>query len=140
MMKSKQRISGLMISILLLVAAVAITACTPASAQPTSSAAAPSVAASTSAAADTSTAGPDATAALRTFTAEELAKYDGKNGNPAYVAVNGKVYDVTNVPEWKGGNHWGRFQAGRDLSEAIKLSPHGLSKLDLVPMVGTYVN
>lgn len=130
MMKQNQRISGLLVSILLLAAAVAITACAPVSAQPTPSAAA-SAAAGTSA--------PDATAALRTFTAEELAKYDGKNGNPAYVAVNGTVYDVSSVPEWQGGNHWGRFQAGRDLSEDIKKSPHGVSKLETVPVVGTYV-
>ena len=130
MMKQNQRISGLLVSILLLAAAVAMTACAPASAQPTPSAAAPAVA---------GTAAADATAALRTFTAEELAKYDGKNGNPAYVAVNGTVYDVSSVPEWQGGNHWGRFQAGRDLSEEIKKSPHGVSKLETVPVVGTYV-
>ncbi len=140
MMKQNQRISGLLVSILLLVAAVTMTACAPASSQTTPSAAA-STAAGTSApdATATGTSTPDATAALRTFTAEELTKYDGKNGNPAYVAVNGTVYDVSSVPEWQGGNHQSRFQAGRDFSEDIKKSPHGLSKLDTVPVVGTYV-
>ncbi len=73
----------------------------------------------------------------KTFTLEELAKYDGKNGNPAYVAVDGKVYDVTNVPEWKGGIHNRRFEAGRDLTNELKRSPHGKAKLDDVPVVGT---
>lgn len=41
------------------------------------------------------------------FTVEELAKYDGKNGNPAYTAINGKVYDMTGVPKWSTGNHFG---------------------------------
>ncbi|MCT6807216.1 MAG: steroid-binding protein, partial [Bombilactobacillus sp.] len=31
---------------------------------------------------------------MEKFTKESLAKYDGKNGNPAYVAINGDVYDV----------------------------------------------
>lgn len=35
---------------------------------------------------------------MQEFTLEELKKYNGKNGNPAYIAVNGKVYDVTNNP------------------------------------------
>lgn len=75
---------------------------------------------------------------LKTFTKEELKKYDGQNGNPAYVAVNGIVYDVTNVPAWKDGKHHG-YKAGVDLSEEIKNSPHGLKVLDKLPIVGKYV-
>lgn len=86
----------------------------------------------------TPTVAPTATAALPTFNATDLAKYNGQNGASAYVAVDGKVYDVTNVPEWKNGNHWGRYQAGVDLTDAIKLSPHGISKLATVPIVGIY--
>lgn len=70
------------------------------------------------------------------LTLDELAKYDGKNGNPAYVAVDGVIYDVTNVPEWKNGEHNG-YTAGKDLTDAIKnVSPHGVSKLKNVPVVG----
>ena len=75
---------------------------------------------------------------LPVFNADELAKYDGQNGNPAYIAVNGKVYDVSDVPQWSGGSHFGRFKAGVDLSEGIKQSPHGTAKLDSVPIVGLY--
>jgi len=42
---------------------------------------------------------------MRTFTEAELSKYNGRNGNPAYVAVNGIVYDVTNIAAW-GGDLW----------------------------------
>ena len=90
------------------------------------------------------TAAPDASAEASTapedkvFTTEELAMYNGQNGNPAYVAVDGVVYDVTDVPEWRGGDHWGRFTAGKDLTEEIKKqSPHGVGKLEGVPVVGT---
>ncbi len=76
---------------------------------------------------------------LKDFTSDELAKYNGKNDNPAYIAVDGKVYDVTDVPEWKNGIHNRRFEAGKDLTKELKLSPHGSSKLDNVPIVGKLV-
>ncbi len=107
-----------------------------------SSAVATDTAAPTATAAPTTTAAPTATAAevtLPVFDAAELAKYDGQNGNRAYVAVEGKVYDVTDVPQWANGSHFGKFQAGKDLTTEIEtLSPHGVSKLDSVPIVGLY--
>lgn len=73
----------------------------------------------------------------KTFTLEELAAYNGKDGQPAYVAVNGVVYDVTDVPEWAGGEHKNGLTAGQDLTEQItNESPHGLSVLDDLPVVG----
>lgn len=70
------------------------------------------------------------------LTLDELSEYNGKNGMPAYVAVDGVIYDVTNVKEWPGGEHNG-FAAGNDLTEEIKnVSPHGISKLDGLPVVG----
>ncbi len=72
----------------------------------------------------------------KTFTIEELATYTGQDGNPAYIAVDGIVYDVTNISQWRNGIHNG-FEAGRDLTEEIKtISPHGVSKLKGVPVVG----
>ncbi len=74
---------------------------------------------------------------LREFTLEELAQYDGKDGNPAYVAVNGKVYDVTDVPAWRGGSHQNTVVAGIDATEYISKSPHGASVLNGLKVVGT---
>ncbi|WP_425347868.1 cytochrome b5 domain-containing protein [Sedimentibacter saalensis] len=72
----------------------------------------------------------------KTFTIDELATYNGKNGNSAYISVDGIVYDVTNVPQWKNGTHNG-FEAGKDLTDEIKtISPHGISKLKGIPVVG----
>jgi predicted heme/steroid binding protein len=73
------------------------------------------------------------------FTLEQLAKYDGKNGNKAYVAVDGVVYDVTNAEYWKNGTHVpteGKLQAGIDATEVIKKSPHGKKVLAELPVVG----
>ncbi|MCM8712066.1 hypothetical protein M2651_13785 [Clostridium sp. SYSU_GA19001] len=69
------------------------------------------------------------------FTLEELAKYNGSNGKPAYVAVDGVVYDVSVQSSWGGGTHFG-LTAGKDLTEQFK-SCHGMSQiLNNVPKVG----
>ncbi len=73
---------------------------------------------------------------LPTFTLEELAEFDGKDGARAYVAVQGVIYDVTDLPRWKGGTHNG-YDAGQDLTDIIiNKSPHGLSVLDRATKVG----
>ncbi len=41
----------------------------------------------------------------KTFTKTQLAKFDGKNGNAAYVAYEGIVYDVSS--KWADGKHHG---------------------------------
>jgi len=76
----------------------------------------------------------------RSFTLDELSEYNGKDGNPAYVAVDGVVYDFTDLGRWKNGDHNG-YEAGKDLTEEIKdISPHGLSVLNRAPVVGTLEN
>ena len=71
------------------------------------------------------------------FTKETLKAYDGKNGQPAYIAINGDVYDVSGIIDWAGGFHHG-YQAGQDLTTAFGHSPHTLSILKLANQVGTY--
>ena len=75
---------------------------------------------------------------MKEFTLDELAKYDGKNGHKAYVAVDGIVYDVSDFAGWSGGEHHGNF-AGQDQSQNILHSPHGKKKLEEVPKVGKLV-
>lgn len=48
----------------------------------------------------------------KTFTKEELQKYDGQDGRPAYIAIDGKVYDVSEDASWQGGKHHG-YTAGQ---------------------------
>ena len=72
----------------------------------------------------------------RKFTLEELAEYDGKNGHRAYVAFNGKVYDVTDSPLWSEGDHLGAHQAGKDLTAEMDAAPHGPENLDRVNLIG----
>lgn len=107
---------------------------------PAATAAAPAATEAPAAAAQTAAAAAaEPTVALLQLTLEELKQYDGQNGNPAYVAVDGVIYDMTNVPEWKDGKHNG-YTAGQDLTDIIKnKSPHGLAKLQGVPVVGELV-
>ena len=72
----------------------------------------------------------------KVFTLDELKTFDGLNGNPAYVAVNGNVYDVTNAKGWSNGAHQTHL-AGQDLSSVIASAPHGTSILDKLTIVGT---
>lgn len=76
--------------------------------------------------------------ALPVFTLEELSKFDGQNGNPVYVGYEGKVYDVSNVEEWKTGTHRGRIKAGQDLTDVLNNeAPHSSQRLkDNAPVVG----
>ena len=75
----------------------------------------------------------------RTFTLEELAGFDGKNGRPAYVAVNGIVYDVTNNRAWAAATHFA-LTAGKDYTAEFASCHAGQqSILATLPIVGRLV-
>lgn len=69
------------------------------------------------------------------FTPAELARYNGKDGQPAYVAVNGTVYDVTNNAAWAAATHFGLI-AGRDLTNEFASCHAGQSILSSLKVVG----
>jgi len=137
-----KRFAWIMISVLALAlfaagcsASTTNTAATAAPAAVTDNAAATTT---DSAANSTATADAAASGTLE-LTLDQLKQYDGQNGNPAYVVVDGVIYDVTNVPQWKGGKHNG-YTAGNDLTDIIKnKSPHGVAKLKGVPVVGKLI-
>ncbi len=68
------------------------------------------------------------------FTAESLKTYNGTKGQPAYVAIDGVVYNMSSV--FKNGNHHG-YKAGQDLSKAFH-DEHPDSFLRGYDIVGTY--
>jgi len=75
----------------------------------------------------------------RVFTAAELKKCDGKDGAPAYVAVDGIVYDMSKSKAWKDGRHVKMHHAGADLSSALHdQAPKAMHKnvMAKVPKVG----
>jgi predicted heme/steroid binding protein/YHS domain-containing protein len=77
----------------------------------------------------------------KTFTAEELKKYNGKDGMPVYAAVDGIVYDLSKSKYWRTGRHMKTHDAGADLSSAIHTkAPSSIHKdgkiLEKMPKVG----
>lgn len=73
---------------------------------------------------------------MKQFDLKELAIYNGKNGSPAYVAYEGKVYDVSNSLLWEDGEHLDLHNAGEDLTEAMNEAPHDADLLENFPIVG----
>ena len=73
------------------------------------------------------------------ITQQELVQNDGKNGKPAWVAYQGKVYDVTDSSFWIEGDHLGSHNAGKDLTDELELAPHGIDNLSRVKLVGELV-
>jgi len=69
------------------------------------------------------------------FTQDELSHFDGKEGRPAYFAYQGKVYDATSSKLWKEGSHMKKHPAGSDLTDLLKMAPHGEEKLFQMPVV-----
>lgn len=75
----------------------------------------------------------------RNFTSQELTTFDGKNGRPAFVAVNGIVYDVTNNRAWAAATHFGLI-AGKDYTREFASCHAGQqSILAMLPVVGRLV-
>lgn len=77
---------------------------------------------------------------VRVFTVQELASFDGSNGQPAYIAVDGVVYDVSGKPNWPAGDHAPcnlEAMAGQELSAVLKQAPPSMrGYVESLPVVG----
>lgn len=74
---------------------------------------------------------------ITAYTLEELAKFDGNNGELAYVAIKGTIYDVTSIKKWSNGKHYG-VMAGKDLTEFFYICHKNEEKiLENLRVVGT---
>jgi predicted heme/steroid binding protein/uncharacterized membrane protein len=69
------------------------------------------------------------------FNLEDLPKYDGKEGRPAYMLFKNKVYDVSSSPRWRDGSHFRAHVAGENLTQKIGDAPHGEEVLERFPVV-----
>ncbi len=76
---------------------------------------------------------------MRRFTLQELARYDGKDGAPAYFAFQGYVYDASGSFLWRNGRHQARHVAGTDLTGTLDQAPHNADLLERLPKIGILV-
>ena len=74
---------------------------------------------------------------MKEFDADELAKFNGENGNPTYIVYDGKVYDVSQSKLWRKGQHMNRHRSGADLTNEMQAAPHESDVLERYPQVGT---
>lgn len=73
---------------------------------------------------------------LKKFSLEELARFNGADGRPAYIAYQGRVYDVSGSGLWPGGEHMASHFAGADLTGEFAEAPHGEEVFERCPQVG----
>ena len=74
----------------------------------------------------------------KTFTVEELAEFNGKDGKKTFIAYQGIVYDLTGSRKWKNGTHKGN-EAGKDITEKLEKAWHGAKVLKDKPIAGKLV-
>ncbi|MGC8603136.1 MAG: 4Fe-4S dicluster domain-containing protein [Desulfomonilaceae bacterium] len=77
---------------------------------------------------------------MKIYTTQELAKLDGNDQNLVFIAVDGKVYDVSKSEKWAKGLHMNKHRAGRDLSQEIRSAPHGLEMLERAELAGSLLD
>ena len=75
---------------------------------------------------------------MNTYCGEDLSKANGKDGNKTFVAVDGKVFDLSKSEKWKNGLHMNRHHAGGDLSAELEAAPHGREVFERFEQVGEY--
>ena len=81
-----------------------------------------------------------ATSGSEVISVAQLLEADGKGGRNCWVAVDGKVYDLSESMNWDNGEHTtseGQARCGADMSNVIDKSPHGRKMLDQLDVVGT---
>lgn len=75
---------------------------------------------------------------MKDMTLAELAAFNGRDGQPAYVAYGGVIYDVTESAMWGNGDHEGMHDAGKDLTGEHDDAPHDVYITDF-PEVGRLI-
>jgi predicted heme/steroid binding protein/uncharacterized membrane protein len=76
---------------------------------------------------------------IKEFTPLSLSEMNGREGRPAFVAYQGKVYNISSSKLWTGGLHMRIHLAGQDLSASLPNAPHGQETLERFPVVGTLI-
>ncbi|MDR1992543.1 MAG: cytochrome B5 [Nitrososphaerota archaeon] len=73
------------------------------------------------------------------ITLQELETNNGKDGKPAWIAYQGKVYDVSDNSFWIDGEHMSMHNAGKDLTDDLEIAPHRDEVFSRAKLVGELV-
>lgn len=73
------------------------------------------------------------------LTQDELSAFNGEQGKPVYFSYQNRIYDASSLPSWKEGKHFGRHQAGTDLTDQLEQAPHGEEKIRNLNPVGKLI-
>jgi predicted heme/steroid binding protein len=80
---------------------------------------------------------------MHTFTPQELAQRDGRQGAPVYIGYAGRVYDASGSWRWKSGGHQVTHPAGVDdtaPADGLNEAPPGPDLLERLPVIGVLVD
>lgn len=77
---------------------------------------------------------------MKKYTVSELRERNGKDGKPVYVSLEGKVHDLSKAFLWQGGEHQSLHRAGHEMTDEIKMAPHGPEMLDPYLVVGELID
>lgn len=71
-------------------------------------------------------------------TRAQLALRNGQDKPEIWVALHGKVFDVTSSRLWKEGRHYEHW-AGQDLTDELKDAPHTEEVFSKFKMIGRLI-
>ncbi|MDH5598385.1 MAG: cytochrome b5 [Cyclobacteriaceae bacterium] len=72
---------------------------------------------------------------MKEYTKSQLALRNGQDRDEIWVAMEGKIYDVTRSRFWQRGKHYEHW-AGQDLTDELKDAPHTRMVFDKFEVVG----
>ncbi|MDH5705989.1 MAG: CopD family protein [Candidatus Aminicenantes bacterium] len=70
------------------------------------------------------------------LTTHDLLSFNGSEGRAVYFAYKGQIFDVSQSKFWRKGSHFGRHNAGADLTDMLNQAPHGEEKIFEMPQAG----
>jgi predicted heme/steroid binding protein len=72
---------------------------------------------------------------LKKYTKKQLALHNGQDRDQIWVALHGKIYDVTASKLWRNGKHYEHW-AGQDLSPELADAPHTAAVFEKFEVIG----
>lgn len=79
------------------------------------------------------------TTELPLYSKAQLALRNGQDKPQIWVALHGKIYEVTASRLWRDGKHYEHW-AGQDLTDELKDAPHTEKVFEKFKVIGKLIN